>query len=147
MGRKARCCGAKALCSTGCIGKPAETLGRQSLKLKRDLFASCSLGYRTPLRPKCKERKWLDHEFAQAIYWGLQEELVSDTVEAPFNPEEVVTVALLREVLVNFAERCMGLDDFAVTLEGEDGEMVMDTGARLTAFYGRLEAALLDEAA
>jgi hypothetical protein len=91
--------------------------------------------------------KWLDHEFAQAIYWGLQEELVSDTVEAPFNPEEVVTVALLREVLVNFAERCMGLDDFAVTLEGEDGEMVMDTGARLTAFYGRLEAALLDEAA
>ena len=91
--------------------------------------------------------KWLDHEFAQAIYWGLQEELVSDTVEAPFNPEEVVTVALLREVLVNFAERCMGLDDFAVTLEGEDGEMVMDTGARLTAFYGRLEAALLNEAA
>jgi len=91
--------------------------------------------------------KWLDHEFAQAIYWGLQEELVSDTEETPFNPEEVVTVALLREVLVNFAERCMGLDDFAVTLEGEDGEMVMDTGARLTAFYGRLEAALLDEAA
>ena len=39
------------------------------------------------------------------------------------------------------------LDDFAVTLEGEDGEMVMDTGARLTAFYGRLEAALLNEAA
>ena len=57
----------------------------------------------------------VDHEFAQAIYWGLQEELVSDTEETPFNPEEIVTVALLREVLVNFVERCMGLDDFAVT--------------------------------
>ena len=91
--------------------------------------------------------KWLDHEFAQAIYWGLQEELVSDTEETPFNPEEIVTVALLREVLVNFVERCMGLDDFAVTLEGEDDEMVMDLGARLDALYAGLETALADKAA
>ena len=91
--------------------------------------------------------KWLDHEFAQAIYWGLQEELVSDTEETPFNPEEIVTVALLREVLVNFVERCMGLDDFIVTLEGEDDEMVMDLGARLDALYAGLETALADKAA
>ena len=86
--------------------------------------------------------KWLDHEYAQAIYWGLREELVTDTEEAPFDPDEVITVALMREVLTNFVELYLGLDDFVVNVEGEDDEMVMDLGERLTAFYAELEAYL-----
>ena len=86
--------------------------------------------------------KWLDHEYAQAIYWGLREELVADTEEDPFDPDEVITVALMREVLTNFVELYLGLDDFVVTVEGEDDEMVMDLGERLTAFYAELKAYL-----
>ena len=86
--------------------------------------------------------KWIDHEYAQAIYWGLQEELVADTEEEPLDPDEVVTVALLREVLTNFVELCKGLKDFVFTLEGEDDELVMDLGERLTVFYAELEAYL-----
>ena len=86
--------------------------------------------------------KWLDHEYAQAIYWGLQEGLVADTEEESFDPDEVVTVALLRDVLTNFAELYKGLEDFVFTLEGEDDELVMDLGERLAVFYGELEAYL-----
>ena len=86
--------------------------------------------------------KWIDHEYAQAIYWGLQKELVVDTEEDPLDPDEVITVGLMREVLTNYVELCKGLDDFVITLEGEDDEFVMDLGERLTAFYGELEAAL-----
>ena len=83
--------------------------------------------------------QWIDHEYAQAIYWALQKELVVDTEEEPFDPDEVVTVALLREVLTNFVELYKGLEDFVFTLEGEDDEIVMDLGERLTVFYGELE--------
>lgn len=86
--------------------------------------------------------KWLDHEHAQAIYWGLQEQLVADTGEEPLDPDAVITVALMRDVLVNYAELYLGLDDFVVTLEGEDDEMVMDLGVRLAAFYAELETFL-----
>ena len=91
--------------------------------------------------------KWIDHEYAQAIYWGLQEELVADTEEEPFDPDEVVTVALLRDVLTNFVELYKGLENFVFTLEGEDDEIVMDLGERLTVFYGELEEALKATAA
>lgn len=84
--------------------------------------------------------KWLDHEYAQAIYWGLQEELVADAEEEPLDPDEVITVALLREVLTNFVEYKGA--DLAVTLDGEDDEIVFDLGKRLTAFYAELEASL-----
>ena len=86
--------------------------------------------------------KWIDHEYAQAICWALQEGLVVDTEEEPFDPDEVVTVALMRDVLTNFVELYMGLDGFAFTLEGEDDELVMDLGERLTVFYAELEAYL-----
>ena len=89
--------------------------------------------------------KWLDHEYAQAIYWGLQEELVVDTEEEPLDPDEALTVGLMREVLVNFVERYLGLDSFVVTLAGEDDELVMDLGERLTAFYTELETALAEQ--
>jgi hypothetical protein len=53
----------------------------------------------------------------------------------------------MRDVLVNYVELYLGLDDFVVTLEGEDGEMVMDLGVRLAAFYAELETFLSAEAA
>ena len=89
--------------------------------------------------------KWIDHEYAQAIYWGLQEELVADTEEEPFDPDEVVTVALMRDVLANFVELYKGLENFVFTLEGEDDEIVMDLGERLTVFYGELETYLKNQ--
>ena len=89
--------------------------------------------------------QWLDHEYAQAIYWGLQEALVVDTEDDPLDPDEIVTVALLREVLENFVEY-MGVD-LTVTIEGEEDMIVMDLGERLSVFYGELEAALEGKAA
>ncbi len=72
---------------------------------------------------------------------------MADTGEEPLDPDAVITVALMRDVLVNYAELYLGLDDFVVTLEGEDDEMVMDLGVRLTAFYAKLETAPADKAA
>ncbi len=78
---------------------------------------------------------------------GLQEQLVADTGEEPLDPDAVITVAFMRDVLVNYVELYLGLDDFVVTLEGEDDEMVMDLGVRLAAFYAELETAPADKAA
>ena len=89
--------------------------------------------------------QWLDHEYAQAICWGLDEALVFDTEDEPLDPDEIVTVALLREVLENFVEYKGA--DLTVTVEGEDDMIVMDLGERLTVFYGELEAALEAQAA
>ena len=89
--------------------------------------------------------QWIDHDYAQAIYWGLDEALVIDTEDEPFDPDEIVTVALLREVLENFVEYKGA--DLTVTVEGEDDMIVMDLGERLTVFYSELEAALADQAA
>jgi hypothetical protein len=89
--------------------------------------------------------QWTDHEYAQAIYWGLDEALVIDTEDDPLDPDEIVTVAILREVLENFVEY-KGVD-LTVTVEGEDDMIVMDLGERLTAFLGELEAALAFKAA
>ncbi len=89
--------------------------------------------------------QWADHDYAQAIYWALDEALVIDTEDDPLDPDELVTVAILREVLESFAEY-KGLTDFVVTVEGEDDMIVMDLGERLTVFYGELEAALAAKA-
>ncbi len=89
--------------------------------------------------------QWADHDYAQAIFWGLAEALVIDTEDAPLDPDEIVTVALLREVLENFVEYKGA--DLTVAVDGEDDMLVMDLGERLTVFYGELEAALAAQAA
>lgn len=88
--------------------------------------------------------QWIDHDYAQAIYWGLDEALVIDTEDEPLDPDEIVTVALLREVLENFVEYKGA--DLTVTVDGEDDMIVMDLGERLAVFYGELEAALAAKA-
>ena len=89
--------------------------------------------------------QWADHVYAQAIYWGLEKALVVDTEDDPLDPDEVLTVGLLREVLVNFAGY-KGID-LTVTLDGRDEDLVLDLGERLGAFYKELEEALTGKAA
>ena len=43
---------------------------------------------------------------------------MADIGEEPLDPDAVITVALMRDVLVNYAELYLGLDDFVVTLRG-----------------------------
>ena len=83
--------------------------------------------------------KFMDHDYAQAIFWALSEELVADTEEEPLNPDEIVTVGLMRKVLNAFAVNCKGYENFTTAIEGEDDEIVMDLGARLNLFYEELE--------
>ncbi len=92
-----------------------------------------------------EDYQWADHDYAQAIYWALDEALVLDTEDDPLDPDELVTVAILREVLENFVEYKGA--DLTVTVDGEDDMIVMDLGERLTVFYSELEAALADQAA
>lgn len=83
--------------------------------------------------------KFMDHDYAQAIFWALSEELVADTEEEPLDPDEIVTVGLMRKVLNAFAVNCKGYEDFATAIEGEDDEIVIDLGERLNLFYEELE--------
>ena len=81
--------------------------------------------------------QWADHDHAQAIYWGLDEALVIDTEDEPLDPDEIVTVAILREVMTNYAAY---LDTtFDVVIEGEDDMIVMNCDEILAEFYASLE--------
>lgn len=85
-----------------------------------------------------------EHEYAAAICWGLDNALVINTEEEPLDPDVVVTVGLMREVLINFVAY-KGVEEFTVELEGEDEEIVLDLGDRLIVFYADLEAARVEE--
>lgn len=87
-----------------------------------------------------EEFPFAEHDYAAAICWGLDNALVLSTEEEPLDPDEIITVALLREVLENFVAY-KGVE-LTVTVDGEDDELVMDLGDRLNAFFQ-----LLDEAA
>ena len=80
------------------------------------------------------------HEYAPAIYWALDSTLVVNTEAEPLDPDELLTVGLLRKVLTNYA-LFKGQEDFVVELTGEDDDLVLDLGERLTVFYAQLEAA------
>ncbi len=43
---------------------------------------------------------------------------MADTEGEPLDPDAVITVALMRDVLVNYVELYLGLDNFVVTLRG-----------------------------
>lgn len=81
-----------------------------------------------------------DHEYAEAICWGLDNALVFHTEEEPLDPDEIVTVGLMREVLTNFVAY-RGVEEFTVELAGADDEIVMDLGERLVVFYAQLAEA------
>ena len=80
------------------------------------------------------------HEYAPAICWALDNALVVNTEAEPLDPDELLTVGLLRKVLTNYA-LLKGQEDFVVELTGEDDDLVLDLGERLTVFYAQLEAA------
>ncbi len=80
------------------------------------------------------------HEYAPAICWALDSALVVNTEAEPLDPDELLTVGLLRKVLTNYA-LLKGQEDFVVELTGEDDDLVLDLGERLTVFYAQLEAA------
>ena len=79
--------------------------------------------------------KYASHEYAPAISWALANAIEVD--DEDFDPDEVVTVALLREVLVNFVEY-KGVE-FTVTVDGADEDLVMDLSERLNVFFAELE--------
>ncbi len=82
--------------------------------------------------------QWIDHEYAQAIYWGLAEQFVTDAEETPLDPDEVVTVAILRGIMTAYAAY---LDTtFDVAIEEEDDMIVMNCDEILSAFYEAQEA-------
>ena len=43
---------------------------------------------------------------------------MADTEEEPLDPDAVITVVFMRDVLVNYVELYLGLDDFVVTPRG-----------------------------
>ncbi len=72
-------------------------------------------------------------EYTLALAWAV----TNDIVDEEDDPEEVVTVAILREVMTRYAA-FLGVV-FDVEIEGEDDAIVMNCGEILTAFYARLE--------
>lgn len=99
--------------------------------------------YRYEQRPEVvlpEEFDFAEHEYALAICWGLDNALESHTEDDPYLPDDLLTVGVLREVLVNFVAY-KGIEDLEFTVEGEDDELVMDLDVRLAAFYELLETA------
>ena len=79
-----------------------------------------------------------DHDFILALGWGEQNGVAEADGEGNFQPDELVTVAAVREFLGNFA-RVFGMDTdvYALaTLAGEDGEAVLNCDEVLAEFFG-----------
>lgn len=93
-----------------------------------------------------EEFPFAEHDYAQAICWSLDSALVFDTEEEPFDPDELLTAGILREVLSRFAAR-KGIEELEFTVDGEDEDLIMDLGDQLSTFYTLLEEALADTAA
>lgn len=72
-------------------------------------------------------------EYTLALAWAV----ANDIVDEEDDPEEVVTVAILRDVMTRYA-KLLGVV-FDVEIEGEDDMIVMNCDEILAAFYARLE--------
>ena len=73
-------------------------------------------------------------EYTMAMAWAVAKEIVGEEDD----PDEIVTVAILREVMTNYAAY---LDTtFDVVIEGEDDMIVMNCDEILAEFYASLEA-------
>ena len=65
--------------------------------------------------------------------------MVVYTEEETLDPDEIVTVGLMQKVLDNFVVYYKEVEAYAVTIEGEADDVVMDLGERLIVFYADLE--------
>ncbi len=72
-------------------------------------------------------------EYVKAFAWAV----VCEIVDGEDDPEEIVTVAILRRVMVRYAGY-LGVS-FDIPIEGEDDLPVMNCGEILTAFYASVE--------
>lgn len=78
-----------------------------------------------------------DHEYASAIGWaqsiGILERVV---VENSLDPDELVTVSAVRDILIEFAEYAGMEMPELTTLMGEDDEAVLNCDEILAEFFG-----------
>lgn len=72
-------------------------------------------------------------EYTLALAWAI----ANDIMDEEDDPEELVTVAIVRDVLTRYA-KFLGVE-IAVEIEGEDDMIVMNCDEILAAFYARLE--------
>ena len=90
-----------------------------------------------------------DHEFAQAIGWAQAAGLVSGYEDGTFQPDELVTVKMVRTILDRF-DRAFGKSVVKAaaltTLTGEDGEAVLNCDEVLAEFFGEEVVPAEDEA-
>ncbi|MDE6259985.1 MAG: S-layer homology domain-containing protein [Oscillospiraceae bacterium] len=79
-----------------------------------------------------------DHEYVLALAWAEQNGIAVADEDGNFQPDELVTVAAVREFLGNFARVFgMNVDVYAlVTLTGEDAEAVLNCDEVLAEFFG-----------
>lgn len=79
-----------------------------------------------------------DHEYILALAWAEQAGIAEAYDDGTFLPDELVTVAAVREFLSNFAE-VFGLEvdvDTLATLTGEDDEAVLNCDEVIAEFFG-----------
>ena len=89
-----------------------------------------------------------DHEFAPAIGWAQANSLVTGDENGAFQPDELVTVQAVRDILGNFAQAFSTNDVDAAsltTLTGEDGEAVLNCDEVLAEFFGEEYVPAVDE--
>ncbi|MBD5133936.1 MAG: hypothetical protein HDT38_05640 [Clostridiales bacterium] len=73
-----------------------------------------------------------DHEYAPAISWAHSIEIIPDD---GFDPDELVTVAFVRDILANFAVYSDMVMPELTTLKGDEDEAVLNCHEVLAEFY------------
>lgn len=75
----------------------------------------------------------VDHEYAPAISWALSIGIISDD---SFEPDELVTVAAVQDILANYAQYLDVAMPELTTLTGEEDEAVLNCDEVLAEFFG-----------